>query len=822
MPVDEPLVASLARAVLDGTDVDWEAAESAAVADAQPVVQELRVLADLAAVHRQASAPAPQLARLMSALTTRPLPPQLPTEWGHLKVLEAIGCGAAGAVYRAWDPRLDRDVALKLLPAPPLSDERAASSIIEEGRLLARVHHPNVVTIHGAEQIGDQIGLWMELVHGRTLEDLLRSRAPFSAADTIDIGLQLCGAVSAVHGAGLLHRDIKATNVIRADDGRVVLMDFGTGRDAGEGAASDLTGTPLYLAPEVFRGKPATVQSDIYSLGIVLFHLVTGDYPVRGQTIQDVRLAHDRGARSTLWTARPDLPAALVRVVERAIDPNPAARYATVLDMGAALRAAVRRRAPSARAIVAAVVLAVAAFGVAWSVRGRVAAPAVSHAAGPPRLAVLPFATLGAAGGDDAFGLGLAHEIQRNLARLEGLVLLSFASTAAVSAAQPIARDVRSELRADLILEGSVVRRDGTLRVHARLARGADDVELWSDTFDRRDTEVFAILDEIAGAIVNQLRLNLRLPRRHETSPETFFLFIRGRASEARRHETDALEAARLFQQVVDRDPQFAPAWASLASALAHAYRVRLGDQNEPPPARMEDAALKAIELDELLAPAQAAMGNVYAERRDWPHAEAAFRRALELNPSLTTTHTNYALSVLMPLDRNDEALRLLAEAVDRDPASLDVRRTLAHFQVNAGLYEEAIASSRWVLERDPTFPWASLWLGRALALSGRPEEAVPIFTANPDYWSYLGYAYGVMGRRAEAEALAAAHPDDPRGLMLIYSGLGDTGRAIDALERLARRNPWRAATWLHRPEMAPIRSDPRVGVIKAGLGLQP
>ena len=822
MPADEPLVASLARAVLDGTHVDWEAAESGAIADTQPVVQELRVLADLAAVHRQAAAPMPELARLMSALTTDRLPPDLSAEWGHLTILEPIGRGAGGVVYRARDPRLDRDVALKLLPAP-LSDERAASTIIEEGRLLARVRHPNVVTIHGAEQIGDQIGLWMELVHGRTLEDLLGARAPFSAADVSDIGLQLCGAVSAVHDAGLLHRDIKATNVVRADDGRVVLMDFGTGRDAGDSAASDLTGTPLYLAPEVFRGEPATVQSDIYSLGVVLYHLATGAYPVQGASIGDVRHAHERSERRSLRAARPGLPAGFVRVVERAIDPNPAARYRTAAEMGAALRAAVRRRGPSRRTLIAAAVLAVAAAGVAWSVRGRIPSPTASAAAGPPRLAVLPFATLGSAGGDDdAFGLGLAHEIQRNLARLEGLVLLSFTSTSAVPTAQPIARDVRAELHADLILDGSVVRQDGTLRVHARLARAAGDAELWSDTFDRRDTEVFAILDEIAGAIVNELRLNLRLPRRHETSPETFFLFIRGRAFEARRHETDALEAARLFQQVVDKDPLFAPAWAGLASALAEAYRVRVGDQDQPPDPRMEAAARKAIELDELLAPAQAAMGNVYAERRDWPRAEAAFLRALELNPSLTTTHTDYALSVLMPLDRNQGALHLLAEAVSRDPASLDVRRLLAHFQVNAGLYEDAMVSSRWVLARDATFPWASLWLGRALALSGRPEDAVPIFAANPNYWAYLGYAYGVMGRRAEAEALAAAHPDDPRGQMMIYSALGDRDRAIDALERLASRNPWRAATWLHRPEMAPIRSDPRVGAIKARLGLDP
>jgi len=335
VPATEQL-ADLARKVLDGAPVDWASAESSAGQDERPIVRQLRVIDGLAAVHRREPSQARTKTWTPALFSTAP-PAGAPEQWGHLRILERIGRGAFGAVYRAWDSRLDREVALKLLPAPRALDDRS-STIIEEGRLLARVRHANVVTIHGAERIGDQIGLWMELVRGQTLEQLLQRGRTFSAADTIAIGLELCGAVSAVHAAGLLHRDIKAHNVTRADDGRVVLMDFGAGREVDDSSSSDLTGTPLYLAPEVFRGETATVQSDLYCLGVLLYHLLTGKYPVKGQTIRDVRAAHERTERTSLKAARPDLPSALARTIDRAIDPDPNARYQTAQALAADLK----------------------------------------------------------------------------------------------------------------------------------------------------------------------------------------------------------------------------------------------------------------------------------------------------------------------------------------------------------------------------------------------------------------------------------------------------------------------------------------------------
>ena len=255
--------------------------------------------------------------------------------------------GIFGEVFRAWDTRLDREVALKLLPARAATGRERAVSVIEEGRLLARVRHPNVVTIFGAERIGGRIGLWMELVRGRSLEQILDGGNLFTVADGIDVGVELCRAISAVHGAGLLHRDIKTHNVMLADDGRLVLMDFGTGRELSDVSAIAPAGRPLYLAPEIMRGEDASIRTDIYSVGVLLYHLLTGSYPVRGRGLLELRGAHERGERTAVATARPELPPKLARIIDRATDPQPGRRYPTA----DALRADLAALKPHPRAV---------------------------------------------------------------------------------------------------------------------------------------------------------------------------------------------------------------------------------------------------------------------------------------------------------------------------------------------------------------------------------------------------------------------------------------------------------------------------------------
>jgi serine/threonine-protein kinase len=327
----------LAGAIVDGVTIDWASTESGVANHTRQIVRELAIIAAISDVHCSTPLAADSHA---AASTVESVAGALGT-WATFRLLEKIGGGAHGEVYRAWDTRLDREVALKLLPAD-VDEAECPTSTIHEGRLLARVRHPNVVTIYGAERIENRIGLWMEFINGRTLEQILQRGGVLSESETISIGLEICRAVAAVHGAGLLHRDIKAHNVMRSQEGRIALMDFGTGKKLEDDAFPDLAGTPLYLAPEILRGEPATVRSDIYSLGVLLYHLVTTSYPVRGDSVRDIRIAHDTGKRTPLHMAGGGVSTNFARIVDRAIDPLPERRY----DSADALSADLVRSVP--------------------------------------------------------------------------------------------------------------------------------------------------------------------------------------------------------------------------------------------------------------------------------------------------------------------------------------------------------------------------------------------------------------------------------------------------------------------------------------------
>jgi tetratricopeptide (TPR) repeat protein len=361
---DDADLRELAGAVLDGTAIDWEAAETRTAAADRPLVDQLRRLADIARAHRD------------DGLGT----------WGSLRLLERIGGGSFGEVYRAWDPHLDRDVALKLLPAEP--QER----LIEEGRRLARVRHPNVVTIHGAERIGDRVGLWMEYIDGRTLHDLVVTDGRrFTPSEASAIGRTLCAAVGAVHAAGLLHRDITARNVMMTGDGRVVLMDFGSGHDLGHMRAGELAGTPLYLAPEVLSGdEPPSVRSDIYSLGVLLYFLLTGGFPVRGADLDSLRRAHATGERRPLTTVSGRASERLRRAVTRAIDPQPGHRFEHTAALASALDDPPSRWSVASRAAALGLILAAGGAVLSSGRLTRDAAPVVEGADATSRPTAMP------------------------------------------------------------------------------------------------------------------------------------------------------------------------------------------------------------------------------------------------------------------------------------------------------------------------------------------------------------------------------------------------------------------------------------------------
>ena len=365
----------VAGSVSDGTLVDWlEVGRSLSSGD-PAILRELEVIARIAEVQR----------RTADEADAGPVSVQERQAWGTLRIEKELGSGAFGTVYRAFDPNLQNRVALKIYRQRTGTGTAASdvTTLLTEGRLLARVQHPNVVVVHGVEQRGDEVGLWMELVDGRTLAEEVRASGSLGFREAALIGQDLCRALAAVHLNGVVHRDVKPQNVMRERGGRIVLMDFGVGRDlqAISGPA-ETSGTPLYMAPELLQGAPASTSSDIYSLGVLLFHLVSGTHPVTATTRAGLEQAHKDGQRRFLRDVRPDLPDAFVQVIERACSPDPVKRFATAGAMEAALagvlglpsaseNAAPRRRVPTLVWKTAVAAFVVVAIGTYVVISGR-------------------------------------------------------------------------------------------------------------------------------------------------------------------------------------------------------------------------------------------------------------------------------------------------------------------------------------------------------------------------------------------------------------------------------------------------------------------
>jgi serine/threonine-protein kinase len=349
MSTQSDLVSAI-RSMAAGTAVDWSALDGApADASVAAVLDQLKVIAKIADVHGTSgtSVPRPEPASTDQGVQS----------WGPLTLLERIGEGSYGVVYRAWDSRLDRDVALKLL-RPGRTTGDGDSVTIKEGRLLARVRHPNVVTVHGADCVDGRIGIWMEFVSGRTLEEIVRTGGPLPPDEVARIGIEVARGLSAVHRAGIVHRDVKAQNVMVQADGRVVLMDFGSGHELGEGEKS-AAGTPLYVAPEVLAGSPATARSDIYSLGVLLYYAVTGSYPRAGSTVAELK-QQPSGTTVSMRGSHPQLPKRFTKIVERALAPE-SIRFRVVDEVERALIGTQKHWRQAPLAIAAAVVAVVTA-----------------------------------------------------------------------------------------------------------------------------------------------------------------------------------------------------------------------------------------------------------------------------------------------------------------------------------------------------------------------------------------------------------------------------------------------------------------------------
>jgi TolB-like protein/DNA-binding winged helix-turn-helix (wHTH) protein len=479
---------------------------------------------------------------------------------------------------------------------------------------------------------------------------------------------------------------------------------------------------------------------------------------------------------------------------------------------------ALKRRTPWPwhRIGIGAAVLCIVAIGVWWLVRPK---------PGPYTIAVLPFKNLGAEADGDYFSDGLTVEIIHNLSLIDGLEVKSETSSFAFKGAPRKLREVGSQLGASLVLEGSVLRAGDKLRINAQLVRVLDDIPLWSGSFDRERKDIFEIQNEISRSIVNELRLKLgKGRRRYNTNLEAYDLYLKAETL-ANLHSSELAKSIQLFENVITKDPDFAPAYAGIAVAYAHLSVNPRGFSPDVAYAKMRPAAERALQLDPLLGEAHASMGLVYSRDHSWEEGERAFRRAIQLNPNLSGPRLDFAVSVLFPLGRLEEAAQELRTALELDPLSLYVRNALDWVLISAGRYDEVLEGCPGVLGENRDAHVVSHLqdlCGRALLQKGKLNEAIAVFEKLGEEGGpgFLGYAYAKAGRRAEAEQVAARYPEWPWVQALVSAGLGDKDRAFEGLERMVATKDPRVGIYLTYPEFALLRGDPRLTEFRRKLGL--
>ena len=850
MALEREHLLELATAISDGESLDWDTIESSARTDQdRALIRELRILSGLAAIHRQHSdavmSPGQALSPTDSEAVTQTAPATLGT-WGDLRLVARLGGGAFGEVYQAWDPKLAREVALKLLRRRPAAGDLEAV-VIHEGRLLARVRHPNVVTVFGADRIDGRVGLWMDYIKGRTLEQIVRQQGPFGADEAALVGVDLCRALAAVHTAGLVHGDIKAHNVMREDGGRIVLMDFGSGRElvtAHGDAGTDAAGTPIYMAPELFRGADASVQSDIYSLGVLLDHLVTGSYPVSARTSAEVRAAHAKGERRLLRDARPDLPAAFIHAVERATSPDPQERFASAGAMEAALARGldvpVEPDDHTSRTLwaAAAILLALVAATWVWWSSGRQPLPP----GGAPlvrSLAVLPF--VNSAGPDEEyFSDGTTELLTARLSKIGSLKVISHTSTLRYKGTQRTPVEIASDLKVDALLTGSVAKSRDRMRLSAQVIQAGSGQLLWADSYERQLTDYIALQTDLVRDVVRNIKVALSpdqtaaLTEQQPTQPAAQDAYLKGAAAMQSFSESGLRTAVDQFKRAIQLDPQYARAYAGLARAymlLGPGYKTMTRDESYE---LTRAAASRALELDEGLNVAHYAMSFVNFDFEfDWPAAEAHLRRALELSPSDADAHQHYG-AYLSAMGDREGSIRELRVARELDPFLTERRSTLAMVLYYARRYDDALAELKAAAQVDPQFEMVHFGLARVYDAMQRPQDALVELEAlrernDSAKQAQLARIQARLGNTTPARTLLQSleearrqrtSPVAPETLAHVYVALKEPDRALALLEEaFAERSP--GLCWLKvDPRFDDVRSDARFTSLLARLRL--
>ncbi len=777
---------------------------------------------------------------------------------GHYRILEQIGAGGMGVVYRAHDERLDRDVAIKVLPTGTLAEDSARKRFRKEALTLAKLNHPSIATVHDFDTQGGIDFLVMEYVRGVTLATKIAHK-PFNTKELLEIGEQLANTLADAHEHGVLHRDLKPGNIMLTGTHQIKLLDFGLAKLLKPIPVGDVTrsvsivdaacGTLPYMAPEQLRGEDSDSRADIYSIGTVLYEMATGRRPFEHELASAVADDIIHKVPCSPGQFNPKLSAKLEDIILKCLEKEPDNRYQSSRELAVDLRrltiatssqaipVSVRtpRRWRRALTVIGPVALLMFLLILtrlnlgSWRV-GRTTSNSIES------LAVLPLENLSHDAEQEYFADGMTDELITALGRMGAPTVISRTSVMHYKASNKTVPEIARELHVDAILQGSVLRYGDKVRITTQLTDAATDRNLWGQSYERNLRDILTLQDEVAQNIVREVRIKL-IPQDHPrvvstkvVSPEVHEAYLRGRYYWNKRTPEALAKSMEYFQWAAQKDPEYALAFAGLADAysLGSDPRMLPREANE----KSKAAALRALEIDDTLAEAHTSLAAAMWNEWKWDGAEKEFKRAIELNPSYATAH--HWLSIYFSTAGNhEEAIREATHAIQLDPLSLIINASLGGLLSDAGRYDQAIGQCRKTVELDSNFAIAHECLGIAYLRKGNTRDAVSelrraveLSDGSPLSLGELGYAYAVAGERNEARAILSRLSHFPTGtyvpgypLAVIHAGLGERSEALVWLRR-AYDNRDVELLWLQSdPMVDSLRSDPGFQDLLRGIG---
>jgi len=760
---------------------------------------------------------------------------------GPYEIVEPIGSGGMGDVYRARDTRLDRDVAVKVLPERIAKDAEARMRFEREAKAVAALTHPNILAIHDYGSAGDSAYSVTELLEGETLRKRINA-GPLSWRKAAEIGAAIADGLAAAHAKGIIHRDLKPENIFVTTDGRVKILDFGIAQLVRPDAQPDdvdtssmptapmktdpgaVTGTAGYMAPEQLRGEPVDARTDIFSLGTLLYEMVTGRPAfIRGTVIDSL---------SAILTDNPDvftiseklIPYELARVIQRCLEKKREERFQSARDLSFALRAvgtstALSFEAPAERrrrmivwgGIAVALIVVTAGFMLLRQSDVRLVRAERVTPRTFPSIAILPF--VNATGDKEAEYLsdGITETLINTLAQVPGLRVMSRTSVFHYKdkPANPVS--VGRELRVSAVVVGRIETVGDKLVVSAELVDASDNALIWGNRYQTARTDLFSVQDSLASEIAHMLRLQLGgreqqiLTKRHTADARAYELYLKGRFQWNKRNAEGMYKAIEYFNQAIEIDPQYALAYAGIADCynLLDIWANLPTSETFP---RAKAAAQKALQIDDQLAEAHTSLAYaIHTYEWDWKAAEREYRRAIELNPNYATARQWYA-EFLTAVGRFDEAEQQGKKALEIDPMSPIINAVVAWNFTMARRYDAAIQQGTRTTQLFPDFMPGHAYLGLALLESGRAREALaPLEMARRQLdivvvRTWLARAHLAAGDRPAAETMLrelerGRDYRPPYYMAALYAHLGDLEQARGEIDR-ARRERTGAYVW--------------------------